>query len=291
MLLAPPPPIELPAEALLARLRARRAALDLHGEGGGGPTPDAAMTWLHLRLERSLRTALTPYAEIMAMHSLLVALRHRLGGEPIPAGLLRQPWLAAELPVLLDQPGDAEQVVARLEAWLTDDYQFAAGLLNGYRQQGPGQIEQQLGAGILGFALAKARAPVVRMTVRFLIDVRNLLAVLRHWRWQLRSVPPLLDGGEVSTRDLRRTWKAVDRAAFTVMAARLAAGQLTDLDPRAAERQLLRGLTLRLRRAGRDPLAVGVIIDYLWRCRVAARNRALQQVAGEEGGLLAAALL
>jgi hypothetical protein len=38
-------------------------------------------------------------------------------------------------------------------------------------------------------------------------------------------------------------------------------------------------------------LGIGVIIDTLWRCQVAARNRALRQTAGEEDGLLAVALL
>jgi hypothetical protein len=75
------------------------------------------------------------------------------------------------------------------------------------------------------------------------------------------------------------------------LASRLAGSTLTDLEPRSAERQLLGGLTLRLRRAGRDPLGLGVIIDTVWRCQIAARNRALRDAAGGEDGLLAAALL
>lgn len=291
MLLAPPPPAELPAEALLARLRARRAALDLSGESAGSPVSDAAMAWLHPRLAPSLRRALLPYLEIEAMHCLLLALRYRLGGEPVPFGLLHQPWLSGEPAGLLDRPGEVDTVLAALEQWLAGDYAFAAGLLNGYLRQGPGQVEQQLAAGILGHALTGARAPVVAMTVRFLVDVRNLLAVLRHWRWRVKAAPPLLAGGEVDSGSLARSWAAGDEGLFRRLAARLDGVELPDLEPRAAERALLSGLTRRLQRAGRDPLGVGVIIDYLWRCRVAARNRALQLADGGEGGLLAAALL
>lgn len=290
MLLAPPPIAELPGETLLARLRARRAALDLHGIGGG-PTPEALLGWLHPRLDRRLRRALRPYLELEAMHFLLQALRHRLAGETVPPGLLHQAWLAPELATLLDREGDAGAVVAKLEAWLRKDYPFAAGLTRGYLDQGPGRVEQQLATGMLTYALALAHDPAMRMTVRFLTDLRNLLAILRHWRWKLRLAPELLSGGELDRELLRRAWAANDAAAVERLATRLAGTPLIDLEPRAVERQLFGGLTRRLRHAGRDPLGVGVVIDTLWRCQVAARNRALRQAAGDEDGLLAVALL
>lgn len=291
MLLAPPPLTDLPREALLARLRARRAALDLGGETPGGATPEVLLAWLQPRLARGLREPLGPYLELEAMRCLLLALRHRLAGDPVPPGLLRQAWLAPELAPLLERPAAAQGVVGRLEAWLADDYPFAAGLLPRYQEQGPGGVEQQLAAGMLGQALDAAREPVVRMTIRFLIDLRNLLAVMRHWRWGLRTAPPLLPGGEAAAGLLARAWANGDAATVERLAARLAGAPLPGLEPRAAERQLLGGLTLRLRRAGRDPLGAGVVLDTLWRCRAAARNRALQEAAGAEGGLLAAALL
>lgn len=291
MLLAPPPLTELPTEALLARLRARRALFDPQGGSAGAPGPEALLAWLHARLEPPLRQALRPWLELEALHYLLLALRHRLGGEPAPAGLLHQPWLAPELAALLDRPGDAATVTARLESWLAGDYPFASGLAQGYLRQGPGRVEQQLAAGMFVHALRTARVPVVGMALRFRTDARNLLAVLRHWRWRLGMPPPLLPGGDVAVGVLTRAWAGNDVAAVVRLAASLSGQALTELEPRAAERQLLAGLTLRLRRAGRDPLGIGVILDTLWRCRLATRNRALQERAGDEDGLLAAALL
>ena len=75
MLLAPPSPTDLPAEALLARLRARRAGLELSGAAGGGPAPAEFIDWLAPRLGRALWEALRPCLEIEAMHLLLLALR------------------------------------------------------------------------------------------------------------------------------------------------------------------------------------------------------------------------
>jgi vacuolar-type H+-ATPase subunit C/Vma6 len=143
---------------------------------------------------------------------------------------------------------------------------------------------------MLAQALAEARSPAVRMTVRFLVDLRNLLAVLRFWRWRVTVAPALLAGGEIEPEALARAWTGRDAGLLRHLAGRLGEVVLADLEPRAAERELLGVLTRRLRRAGRAPLEAGVVIDYLWCCQVAARNQALLQAAGGEGDLKAAAL-
>ncbi len=284
-LLAPPPPAELPAEALLARLRCRRAAL------AHDPAVDPAdlRTWLLPRLDRRLRRALTPYLEVVAMRTLVVALRHRLAGLSPPAALLHQSWLAAGLAPLVETPGEAGRVVARVEQALAPDYPFARGVAKAFHDQGPGAVETRLTTGMLGQALASAREPAVLLTVRFLIDLRNLLSVLRHWRWQLRQPPQLLPGGEVAVPQLARIWAGGDRNAFGRLAARLGTNGPLDPEPRAAEHQLLAGLELKLRRAGRDPLGIGVVLDTLWRCEVEARDHALHSAVGITGDWLSEA--
>jgi len=280
-LLAPPPPAELPAETLLARLRSQRAAIDPTGSAGVTVAPGEMLTWLLPRLERRLLQALSPYLRIAAMRALVVALRHRLAGITPPPALLRQPWLAGGLRPLVEAPGEAEAVVSRLATALADSCPFARDLTKVYRDQGPGGVESCLSAGVLGQAMAGAREPAVLMTVRFLVDVRNLLAMLRHWRWQLQQAPPLLTGGEVAAPLLAKVWAGNDRGAFDRLAERLSPGWAPDLEPRTAEHHLLNGLGRRLRLAGRDPLGVGVILDTLWRCEVAARNQSLLQRAGD----------
>lgn len=285
-LLAPPPLAELPAEALLARLRSRRAAIDPTGTTGVACAPGETLAWLLPRLDHRLRRCLTPYLEVVAMRGLVVALRHRLAGAAPPPALLDQPWLAGGLRPLVESPGEAIAVVARVEMTLADTHPFAHGLTAAFRNQGPGAVETQLTGGMLGQALASAREPVVLMTLRFLVDLRNLLAVLRHWRWQLRTPPPFLAGGEVPEKLLKRIWASSDQATFGRMAGRLNPGAELELEPRAAEQRLLTGLSRRLQRAGRDPLGVGVVLDTLWRGEIAARNRALHQGSEEFGAAL-----
>ena len=80
--------------------------------------------------------------------------------------------------------------------------------------------------------------------------------------------------------------RAIDHGSFAwlELAARRIPGfdLLPDADPRSIEMSLLQGISQDLRRLGRDPLGPGVLIDYLWRCQIAARNRALFLNLGKE---------
>jgi hypothetical protein len=219
--------------------------------------------------------------EVAAIRPLVVALRHRLAGVDPPGPLLGQPWLNPGLSPLVAATGEAATVVAGVERALAVEYPFVRGLSTAFHHQGPGVVETRLVGGMLEQSLRMAREPVVIMALRGFIDLRNLLAVLRHWRWQLRQPPPLLSGGEVNTRLLTRVSLNRDQVAFGRLAARLSSGGPLELEPRAAERRLLTGLGHRLRRVGRDPLEVGVVLDTLWHSDLAARHRALRRETGD----------
>jgi hypothetical protein len=292
-LLRPKPESELPREALLARLRSRRARLDTTGSAAGGELKlPSELAWVHARLDRRSRSKLTPYLEGLAMRELLLTLRYRLVKEPLPQGSTTEPLLNPALVTLLQDDTDPALLTAVLEQHLVGDYPFAAGLQRCHLDQGPGGVEQKLGSGILQHGLARASAPVIAMTLRYQIDMRNLLAVLKHWRWQLKSAPSLLTGGDLDPERLTRVWHNRDLVFMGRMVGQLAGTPPPEIEPRSIERVLLDGLSRRLRRSGRDPLGLGVIIDYLWRCRVALCNRSLHRGRhGYNDALLLEALL
>lgn len=291
-LLMPIPASELPREALLARLRSRRARLGQLFASAPEADLQAALEWVYVRLDARALRQLRPYLEVLALRSLLLGLRYRLAGEPLPSALARLRLLNPALFELLDRPGEPATVVLALEQALCADYPFAAGLAGCYLNQGPGGVEQQLGSGILSAGLARSRTRVVRQVLTALIDLRNLLAVLKYWRWQVATPPPLLAGGALPTPQLRRLWAAQDQSAMLKLLRRLSVLPPADSEPRSVERLLLGSLSRRLQRSARDPLGLGVIVDYLWRCQIEAGNRNLRQLLGEgREELLAEALL
>lgn len=275
-LLAPTIPSELPTEALLARLRGRRAATF----AADGASAEAVTDWVCRRLNSRLRRELTPCLELLAMRTLVLALRHALGGDE-PAEALRRDRLLAQALHRLTMAGyGADTLVSRLEEALFDDYPFAVGLARTHRQQGPGGVEQQLVAGLLRHGLAWTRNATVRWLLHTLIDLRNGLAVMKHWQWQVARTPDFIPGGLVPETVLQRAFANGDRERLAQALGAPGATRQTA----ALERALLAKLTRGLRRKARDPLGLAVIIDFLWHAQLATHDRALRRAPSTPRG-------
>jgi hypothetical protein len=277
-LLTPTRPAELPAEALLARLRCRRAAIDLRTANHATEAPATdAVFWVYKRLNHRLRKRLEPFLDLLAMRSLILALRYTLAGESPPGAVLNHSLLTEPLKQLVAMKEEAEAIIAQLEAVLAKDYPFAVGLTPTYRNQGPGGVELQLADGILQHGLAKTGNDILKGTLRYLVDMRNCLMINKLWHWHVKQAPPLTAGGSFATTSLQRIWATHDRDGLARLAGRLAGKPLTSTEAVRMEHCLLGGLTRFLRWAGRDPLGLAVVIEYLWLVQLAVHNQVLRQ--------------
>jgi hypothetical protein len=291
-LLTPTRPADLPTDALLARLRCRRAAIDLAANHATEAPVADAVGWIYQRLNTRLRKQLEPVLDLLAMRNLILTLRYSLAGEPPPATVLSNSLLAEPLKRLTTATEEAETTVAQLEAILDKDYPFITGLATTYRNQGPGGVEQQLTGGILQHGLTRAGSKILKRTLRYLIDMRNCLMIHKLWRWQVGQAPPLIAGGLVAATSLQRIWATHDSERLSRLTSRLAGEPLISTETIGMEQSLLNGLTRLLRRAGRDPLGLAVVIEYLWRAQLAVHNQDLRQaLAPDREELLAEVLL
>lgn len=271
-------PSELPTEALLARLRGRRAALRADDD-----FPAEAVTgWIYRRLNNRLRRDLTPCLDLLALRTLIVSLRHALAGEAPPEALQRDGLLAAPLHRLTGAAYSSETLMAKLEEALGGDYPFAKGLAGIHRQQGPGGVEQRLVLGLLQHGLARSRNHVVCWLLGSVIDLRNGLAIMKHWQWQIATPPVFAHGGTLTTDLLLRTFSGGNRERLAHMLGTPGATRHTA----ALEQALLAKLTGRLRQAARDPLGLAVVLESLWCAQLALHNRALRRNPAARGETL-----
>jgi hypothetical protein len=280
-LLAVTQPAELPTDALLARLRSRRAAIDLATRKDVEASPAEIADWVYRRLNKQLRKRLGPFLDLLAMRNLVLALRYLLAEETPPVAVLRHPLLAKPLQELIIA-SDAETTVVRLEAALAGHYPFVDGLTETWRSQGPGGVEQQLASGILQHGLSRSGKGIVYRTLGYLIDMRNCLVVRKFWRWQVSQAPQLTSGGGVSIELLFRVWAAGDEDRLAVVVKKLAGESCHGMDTVNVEQVLINGLTRLLRQAGRDPLDLAVVIEYLWKSQLAAHNQVLRKTLAED---------
>ncbi len=280
-LLAMTSPAELPTDALLARLRCRRSAIALAARKDLEAAPGEIADWVYRRLNKQLRKRLRPFLDLLAMRNLILALRYLLAEQPLPASIMQNALLVRPLLDLIMAP-DAETTVVKLESALAGSYPFVNGLTATWRSHGPGGVEQQLASGILEYGLKHSGKGIVNRTLGYLIDMRNCLVVKKFWRWQVSQAPQLTPGGKISVEALTRIWATRDEDRLAVQVKQLGGGPAGKLEAVSMEQALIKGLTRLLRQAGRDPLGLAVIIEYLWKSQLAAHNQVLRKILVED---------
>lgn len=302
-------PAGVPADCLLARLKGRRSFLvrdwnrllnarqppatlpaapwRAGRSGGEGWTVQALQQeyrWVFLRMDEQLRRAAAPFFWLAELRTLAVCLRLLSVGGAEFSRLLANSLLAPAVTDLLrsaDGPGSAVYGLAALLA--EQDPRFAR-LPEIHRTGGSGALETALhDLSLRSLVTCASLHPQMRRYCLLLIDCRNLTAVAKRLRWRLVTLPPLLDGGTLATARLAELFGRRDSAGLLRLAMRLGGetpyGETDDL-----ERVLHEARQRFMGRLAREGDAVGVILDYLWRCGTEAANIALLERLETAGG-------
>lgn len=246
MLLRPVDGPGWPRDYLLARIRGAQAQADA---AAGDPWPAllAAGRRLYPRFDPAWRREFAPLVGLLEIRALATALR-------------------------LQQSGDSDRAAAPLHGSL-----LHPALLNTVSrapERLPGLLQLPEGTGIrtleevlfdreLSHGRADCREPALQLLLQRLIDLRNLLAILKQLRWEGAAAPVFLSGGEVSAPRWRRVWRQQSLSELQLLVERLAPGTVGELPTR-----LLADLERRLIRRGRDPLDAAVVLRYGWRLRL-----------------------
>ena len=117
--------------------------------------------------------------------------------------------------------------------------------------------------------------PVLREFFRSVIDMRNLITLAKQIRWQLNEPVAFIRGGEIPPERLGKALEEGTARVSPPCSAHCPDMGTLPAAPGNPEPLLLRWLTRKVRRLGRDPLGIGLVLDYLWRCFVEAHNLSL----------------
>lgn len=284
-----------PADYLLARIRKRRGALIadwrplLSAAPLLGPSPRQGIagwteediwgnllrefSWLYSQMNGALRETFAPLFLFFELRTIFLSLRNRGAGkfERIP-GLLEHTLLAESPRRVLAGRGEIAVAVRELQgAFLSLSPRFLR-LEERYRESGMRGFEEELTCRVLEEVRAMEPPPPVGGFFERLIDMRNIMAVSKQFRWQVRTPPRFLKGGRYSRATLEGAFAAGEAGEVNAIIRRFSGMEVNLSDAVAVEHALLKGMTLFLRREGRYPLGAGLILDYLWRSSLEARN-------------------
>jgi len=285
-----------PTDYLAARVRGRRAGLlaadrRVRTAGEAPAESDAAIwdallaefDWLRRQMNPSLRNVFAPVFTLFSIKTLVLCLRS-MAAEQRDAleRLLRHELLGTELRDALQRAPGTGTAVAIVAAAIAPSLGDARGAEQAYAESGLKGFESKLTRDYLQHVTSTRPHRAVRRFFAAFIDLRNLMTLYKHLRWQIDDPAAFVPGGTLDTGRLREAsaqgdGEYLDSAVRRVTgepAAPAAAGQV------ALESRLLASLTRMLRKAGRDGDDVDLVLDYVWCTYVHARNRALCLHAG-----------
>ncbi len=272
-------------------MRGRRAALVedwsaliVAGEGPGASEEDSwagllgELGWIHRQMDGRLRRTFAPLFGLYELKTIVLCLREKaLDDSAVVADLLGPSLLSEAMKDVLSAPADTRSTIANTVDVLARVGGGFANLDAAYAESGLRGFEDGLLRAFLEQVASERGHPRVDEFFCAFVDLRNVIILHKHLRWSMEAPAPFVDGGRVERERLTQILKDRSEPDFGRLVK-----ELTGLpeapsaaDEAGLETILLRSLTRHLRRLGREDEAVGLILDYLWRIYVQARNLAV----------------
>jgi len=222
-----------------------------------------------------MQTIFEPFFLPLELRTLFMALRLRAGGEEgsVLAGVLRFSLLNGPVKRLLREGAGLPAILAGVGE--NADFWPGAGhaLPEILQRHGLPECEERLVDACLGHGARRRLHPDMAWFVTRLIDMANSVALTKQLRWRMAQ-HSFIEGGSIPVALLREAARDAEGGAARRIIGRIAGVEadpaLSGLVPLLAAR-----LGRSLRRRGREPGGVGMILDYLWRRLAETRNLSL----------------
>jgi len=270
-----------PTDYLLARVRGRRAAMAAMTRRVPESVTDAEVRenlrkefhWVYCQMDLGMRDTFAPLFLWFELRSVIVSLRFRRSGDRRrSAAILAAGLLAEQVQRALATEGEPAAAAEALAGILAGIAAPCRELGQVFRERGGRTFEERLVLLYLEGVAGGPFHPLAREFFRGLIDMRNLVTLAKQLRWQLQEPEAFARGGTFPQERLAAASRDGTQAALDLLLA-----ALPDMEPPAVpslnpEPSLAAWMTRRLRKLGREPLGIGLVLDYLWRRAVEARN-------------------
>lgn len=291
-----------PTEYLLSRIRGRRSRLIpdwsplvreadpgayLSSDRYGGFITDRSAEglwssllreyrWVYSRMNEELRLLFSPFFLYAELRTLFIGMRHLKNKTPgKAAGLFEQSLLSPRIKAVLSESADPAAAVARLENIFRSLSVKFTGMNALFESAGLRGIEQFITDAYLALLMEGRLDALMRAFFSRLADARNILALSACLRHERKCDISFIPGGAVSA-DRLRAIAAGEGMPGLYSLVRICSGvKIETKDAMKIEAAFAKGITRFLKRAGRDVLGAGLILEYLWRCSLEVMNLSL----------------
>lgn len=279
-----------PTDYLVARIKGRQGTLisDWDALIARGLAPGLSdeevwgtllreLEWLHRQMNETVLLATAPLVGLFEMKTLVLALRNvAIGRTAVVRTLLEHSLLATNVKHILLEAPDVRTALNRLARLHGATAHVYAALPDVYAQGKLRALEDAVMRSYLEAVIVGPLHRVLRDFFALFIDLRNVMLVYKHLRWEVPSECRLIRGGTLERRRLQQILVRHDLAGLDALVRRTAGrSHPSAVNDAGLETLLLRAITTNLVRLRRDEQHVAVIASYMWRLYIQARNLAV----------------
>jgi len=305
-----------PTEYLLSRIRGRRAlliadwralvlsdspvdrlAFTRYGSILTGDYPEGIRRyllkefgWVYSQMNRTLREIFQPFFLYIELNTIFVCLRNARGKETGKIeSILSLSLLSEKIKKILRGGEHLLSAVGGLEDCFTYLSDRFSGLRNIVEETGLQGVELTLSTRYLEYIVHSKLHPAMKDFFVSVIDSRNILSLYKYIWLNGKIAPPFIAGGRVSETMFTKIADQKDILEIGSLVRKLTG---IESETSHIETSLYRMVTRLLRKAGREPLGVGLILDYLWRSSIEVTNLSILLYGSEiDRGIITAELV
>jgi len=238
--------------------------------------------WVYFQLNRRLREVFRPFFLYSELKTIFICLRYIEGEKDGRIGsLLSSSVLSEKVKRILQGSRDITAAVKGIEGLFLSLSPGFSGLTETLDREGLKGVEEVMTETFLEHTARSKIDSVLKGFFARIIDSRNVLALCKQLRHEAKGPPPFLEGGSFTKKRFPELSERKDIFAISSLIEKLTGIAIERPDTAAVENALYRGITRFLKKAGREPLGTGPILDYLWKCSLEARNLSLILYGGD----------
>jgi vacuolar-type H+-ATPase subunit C/Vma6 len=225
--------------------------------------------WVYLSMNRALLRIFRPFFLYCELRTIFICLRHIKAGKALKTGAVLFPSLLSEdMKRALKESCDTAAAARVIEKAFLDLSETFSGISEICDREGLRGFERELTVRYLVTTVRSGLHPLMKDFFARIIDARNIISLYKFLRLDPKTAPAFIPYGSIGESRFAGIIEKKDMLEIYGLAG------TKDKGPGRSniENTLYKNISVFLRKAGRDPLGAGPILDYLWRASIEVMN-------------------
>lgn len=230
--------------------------------------------WVYVQMNVTLKNVFLPFFIYAEVKTIILCLRYKTGTahRADVEALLSYSLLSGKVKELLIKEAELAVIIAELEKKFLSFPANAKRMQETFSEEGLKGVEEYLSNRVIEDIIRSKLHPVIKHFFVFLIDIKNIVTLYKQVRWEIKTVPVFLERGNIDCASLKRISVSGDISGILRLIYQITGTRIKDPHVSEIQNALYKGMTRHIKLLARDNPDIGLILDYLWKTYMEARN-------------------